>query len=317
LAGILDSKQRIMDVLITDEGRAQAAAGELSIKFATFTDRHTFYAADELHEASPVANDASSRIFFECSSRHQDQIVVETLENGTTKAFKAADFDLTSQNFVSGLSAEGVPANAPTVFSGSNFVENSTQIIGDITKNFLEQEILGTIDPFSDVTNFTVSRDALKFQITNSKPSGYTSQNMSLENIESLFQDRRLAHLPNFLYLPPNNQPKVGERYGRRLGNYVNWNQKPHETLQDLMTSLEGRDSQEIEFTETSRENNIIIQPFEFSNAGVKKLVIIDQGECPDEDPFSPGKRVFFIGKLYKDKYGSSTYVNIFTVIMD
>ena len=321
MAGILDSKQRVMDVIITDEGREQAASGELSIRYATFTDRHTFYATDTPLDRDAVANDASGRIFFECTSRHQDQIVVETLDNGTTKAFAAGDFDLTNQNFVSGLSPEGAPSDSLVVYSGSNFTENADTILDDITQNFHEQQILGTIDPFSDTTNFTLSNSSLKFQITNNSPIDLTRpdaiREMSLENIESLFQDRRLSHLPNFLYLPPDNLPKTGERYGRKLGNYVNWNQKPHESLQDLLKDLENKEWQEIEFTETSRENNLVIQPFEFSDVGVKKLVIIDHGEYPDDDPFSPGKRVFFVGKLYKDKYGSSTYVNIFTVIMD
>jgi hypothetical protein len=317
VAGILDSKQRVMDVMITDEGRAQAASGELTIKYVTFTDRHTFYETDTPLLDDAVANDASGRIYFECSSRHQDQIVVETIDAGVIKPFRSTDFDLSQENLISGLTAEGVASEDITVYSGSNFVENSNSFIDDLTKNFSEQQILGTYDPFSDSTEFTLNNTSLAFTISNNNPVVSDSENVRLENIESIFQDKRFSTLPNFLYLPPENAPRTGERYGRKLGNYVNWNQKPILTFQELLSQLSNKEYYDIEFVETSRENNIVVQPFEFSEFGVKKLCVVDYGEFPDEDPTSPGKRVFFVGKIFKDAFGSSTFVNIFTIIMD
>ena len=317
MAGILDSKQRVMDVMITDEGRAQAASGELTIKYVTFTDRHTFYETDTPLLDDAVANDASGRIYFECSSRHQDQIVVETIDAGVIKPFRSTDFDLSQENLISGLTAEGIPSEDITVYSGSNFVEHSNSFIDDLTKNFSEQQILGTYDPFSDSTEFTLNNTSLSFTISNNNPVASDSENVRLENIESIFQDKRFSTLPNFLYLPPENAPRTGERYGRKLGNYVNWNQKPILTFQELLSQLSNKEYYDIEFVETSRENNIVVQPFEFSEFGVKKLCVIDYGEFPDEDPTSPGKRVFFVGKIFKDAFGSSTFVNIFTIIMD
>ena len=44
---------------------------------------------------------------------------------------------------------------------------------------------------------------------------------------------------------------------------------------------------------------------------------MIDFGEFPDEDPYSPGKRVFFLGKIFTDDLGNKTYVNLFTIIFD
>jgi hypothetical protein len=283
----------------------------------TFTDRHTFYETDTPLLDDAVANDASGRIYFECSSRHQDQIVVETIDAGVIKPFRSTDFDLSQENLISGLTAEGAPAEDITVYSGSNFVENSNSFIDDLTKNFSEQQILGTYDPFSDSTEFTLNNTSLAFTISNNNPVASDSENVRLENIESIFQDKRFSTLPNFLYLPPENAPRTGERYGRKLGNYVNWNQKPILTFQELLSQLSNKEYYDIEFVETSRENNIVVQPFEFSEFGVKKLCVVDYGEFPDEDPTSPGKRVFFVGKIFKDAFGSSTFVNIFTIIMD
>ena len=52
MAGILDSKSRIMDTLLTTTGRDQAARGELDVKFASITDRQIFYStgSDVPHE---------------------------------------------------------------------------------------------------------------------------------------------------------------------------------------------------------------------------------------------------------------------------
>ena len=72
-----------------------------------------------------------------------------------------------------------------------------------------------------------------------------------------------------------------------------------------------------IEFSDTSRDNNLVGQMFEFDSTGIEKLSIVDFGEFGDNDPYSPGKRVFFVGKVLKDDSGSETFLNIFTVVFD
>jgi hypothetical protein len=78
-----------------------------------------------------------------------------------------------------------------------------------------------------------------------------------------------------------------------------------------------GREYEEIKFSETSNDNNIICQILEAKPDGVEKLAIIDYGEFPDADPYSQGKRVFFAGKIYSDGFGIVTYVNLFTIVFD
>ena len=71
MAGILNDKKRVMDTIITNEGRRQVAEGELQIKYASFTDRGTFYTGN----SGSIADDASSRLYFEATGRLQDQII--------------------------------------------------------------------------------------------------------------------------------------------------------------------------------------------------------------------------------------------------
>ena len=67
MAGILDSKSRVVDFILTDEGRKQVRDGDLKIEYASFTDRDTFYEEDQ----DGVATDPTSRLYFESTGRYQ------------------------------------------------------------------------------------------------------------------------------------------------------------------------------------------------------------------------------------------------------
>ena len=58
MAGILNAKHRVIDAIITQEGRRQVAAGDLQIKYVTFTDRHTFYESSGSNNVAADAGDA-------------------------------------------------------------------------------------------------------------------------------------------------------------------------------------------------------------------------------------------------------------------
>ena len=73
VAGILDKKQRILDFIITEEGRNQAANGELRVHFASFSDLGVFYT----EKSGSIAEDISDRIQFEVNVKPQDSLVLE------------------------------------------------------------------------------------------------------------------------------------------------------------------------------------------------------------------------------------------------
>ena len=53
------------------------------------------------------------------------------------------------------------------------------------------------------------------------------------------------------------------------------------------------------------------------TSGSLNKLRVIDFGEFGDNDPFSSGKHVFFVGKLKSDDSGQNTFLNMFTVVFD
>ena len=73
----------------------------------------------------------------------------------------------------------------------------------------------------------------------------------------------------------------------------------------------------DVDFEETSNDNNVVCQVWEVSSGSLTKLRVIDFGEFEDSDPFSPGKHVFFVGKLRSDDADQNTFLNMFTVVFD
>ena len=323
MAGILDKKTRVMDFTLTDEGCRQIRDGDLRISYASFTDSGAFYE----EESDGVASNANSRIYFEASSRHQDRIVVESAR-GSMSSFSIAgssgSYDMRGYQVT--FMTESLGAGTSIALSGSEPLQMSDEIIGGITQNFTDNQIIGTDDIFSYKLGFSLSTDQISFRANSEAPINtwnYTAQDdafrpPTLASFDATVFDRRFAHFPNYKFLPPVNKLGSGPLSGRVMGEYARLNQPEIISYDRLKQELRGKQSQEIRLDPTSRDNNIMIQPFEFGNDGsVKKLTIIDYGVFPNDRGTSAGVHVFFLGKMLKSKDGSVKYFNIFTLELD
>ena len=87
MAGILNNKSRILDVILTDIGRDQMNRGEFEVSFATFSDNGTQY-VDNDTDPGVMAN-ITDNLYFETFSCPYDEIVPE-IDN-------VGDFILTRQ----------------------------------------------------------------------------------------------------------------------------------------------------------------------------------------------------------------------------
>ena len=209
-------------------------------------------------------------------------------------------------------------------------------------------------DLFSDTTDFKLTAHTASFVITNTEAdfgdisrSGnqYTTvvprfgQKANLNSIPNIFGDVRFSHLPNFKYMPPMNA-SIGGDPPKPLGIYtyigpqkvmdavkggqtISGAEEMRElSLAELESHLENLQFLEFGFADTSRDNNIIAQIFDLNTPNneegqIEKLAVIDFGEFPDNDPESPGKHIYFAGKIRTDDNGSQTYMNIFTIVID
>jgi hypothetical protein len=384
MAGILNNKTRVMDIIITDEGKRQAAAGELRVRYATFTDRHAFYedisGSLSVNNATGVAGDASERLYFEAHSMFQDRVIVETEEaysldghsEGRVRPFMSKDFTISGGKITSSSSDADSVRTFPSAYapglagqlevSGSGINSKHMDISNAILDHFQDQMIIGSKDPFYPDRGFKISVTPsgdpntpgfqksgcvletdpsisevfgnIKFAVTHFSPiyfpfgsdipKGQLPSNVikTVESSESFFQDKKLQHLPNYLYLPPVNEIEPGQAKPMAMGKYAQFQQGPGRLQQwsDIQNELQSRPYFEVDFEETSRDNNILCQMFEYTPDGVKKLSIIDFGSFNDPEGTpgaSPGKRVFFVGKIYRDLFGSLTFINMFTVVFD
>jgi len=255
----------------------------------SFTDGETFYQPDVVSGS----DDASRRIFLEASSRRQDQITFETNDDGSPISFNANNASLVGETISSGTFSE---------------------ILQSSIDNFQNLRIIGSKDPFWNDDEFNASVATASFSITADKPLNEERDVTiaSINDVESFFQDKRLAHIPNFRFLPP-----VLSETTQSFGRYADVSERKITTYDQLASSLSGLEKSTVDFYDSSREGNLVTQMFEASTNQMIKLSVIDFGEFQTDDDDHSLKQIFFVGKVYEDNNGMSTFVNIFTIVFD
>ncbi len=310
-----------MDTLITVTGRDQAARGELDVRFASITDRQINYSTG----SNGVLDDLSARIYFEAASDDNDTIVYELDAKGAMQPFTSDDytiygglaFDLTMSQDVAGIGGQyGGTLNNP---GSIELVTDS--IIKGSTNNFKRQMIIGSrnLAKFSIDEPFSINKSEVEFTITPSSPINIHSQQavINVDQSESVFLDKKFGNTLAYKFMPPITKPFTGAVTGSAMANYSDLNSDPIDTYEELESYLEGKTYEEIDFTQTSINNNVLCQLFSVDNAknSLQKLAVIDVGEFQVSGDYNP--HLFFAGKLYRDSFGSLTFVNIFTLVFE
>ena len=304
MAGILDSKSRIMDVVITDQGRRQIASGQMRIEYATFTDLGAFYSGDE----DGVIDDPAGRIYFEAASDlPSDLITLESDDSGLLIPYRSDNFAAGGKNLVI----------SGSVRNKLDVKESADAISRAIFDSWNKLQVIGTDDPLDDEQGFQLSRNAIKFSIVDDFPFGQGDvKNAVIDDIEGLNHDFRLSNLKNFKYLPPVNAN--GQLAGKPIGDFSNNNETLDTNKQAFETRLSKLEYADIEFVQTSIPNNFVMQVFELSeDDGIVKLDVIDYGERPATKNPEKKTRTLFAGKILRDGFGNPTFINIFTIEID
>lgn len=330
MSGILDSKSRVLDTIVTLEGRRQIAQGKLRIEYVSFTDSATFYAADVVSGSA----DATGRVYLEAADLPHDQIVFESDDSGRLVPFRSAGSmqvragQLITYDVVSDASGS---AEQMHLLSGSDATNAAGELLDSSISSFQRQLLLGTRDPLFEDDGFGVGPSAVTFTITDKGPiTRPDAQTAHVDQLESLFQDIRLCNLPNFRYLPPINALPPGSDLDRTdprqtaqkmLGNYKPWGRVARLSYQTLSVELDkiaragGR--QVITFDPSTRINRVIGQMFERMPTGLRKLDVIDFGTFRTGSPTTPTAHVFFAGRLLTDSVGTDTFVHLFTLVFE
>lgn len=310
--GLLDNKSRVLDTVITQEGRRQLATGRMIIEYVSFTDATTFYEADVVSGST----DAGERIYFEANSSLQDSIAFEADDSGLLQAnpgFFRNGIGISNGKILSS-------SNSFLEFvTGTNFASLGSNLLSASIDNFKNLRIISSIGPFDDDTEFVLNSNSIAFNMTNNSPvfaDGIPKK--SVDETEDLFGDPLLSHIPNFSYMPPVNSPVSFNDSPTQLGDFKPLGQskklEPDEVMNEIKVSEELGQTIDISFVETSRGNNIFSQFFELRSTGMIKLDVIDYGSFFMNDSNS-SRHVFFVGKIYKNSLGATVFMRLFTLM--
>jgi len=219
--------------------------------------------------------------------------------------------------------------------ANASFASQITGTLASSLDNFVNLQTISTINRLFEDDQFELSNNELNFSLQNSLTADLVADSYSpptVNSIQSLFNDNKVSHLDNFLYLPPivkassseiPDKSKLENLSGFLLGGpgaYPSWGDNEKKlTYEKLKTELSVYKDVKppIIFTKTSRNNRIIGQFFEVTSDQVNKLDVVDFGDVMDDaqEPTAVTKRVFFVGKTYIDDRGTVCFVNMFTLV--
>tara|TARA_R110000744_G_scaffold20477_5_gene53793 strand:+ start:493 stop:1323 length:831 start_codon:yes stop_codon:yes gene_type:complete len=169
MAGILDPKTRVLDFILTAQGRRTLAQkGMFTPTFVSFADDKVYY--EKMSKTGSVAEDPSSRLYVEANT-----------------------FDKDSLFSVSGslLAEEKMSRSAH---------ERSSILLSNLKNLRILQSVPSYLE---DEIKFRLSKTSIEFT-----PNGNDvdiAQTEDIDNLSAIFQDKHFQHIKNYKYLPPIN----------------------------------------------------------------------------------------------------------------
>lgn len=312
MSGILDSKSRIMDVILTQEGRRQLASGDMRIEYLSFTDGGTFY----LPDAISGSLDTTHRVFLEAASLPQDKVAFESDDSGNLKPINNDQLLKNGNILVYGI--EPVTGSitssiqSANVLSGDDFSSAVSDLLLATSDNISKQNILTTVDKVFDEQGFGINTATVTFNITDKLPT--KNHSLHVDNVKPLMFDQRMSHIKNFAYLPPMVD-------GKQMGSYVKTGIKQrlsYSTLKDELSNYERLGfCKTIHIDPTTRENNLFCQFFEKRKNQLSKLDVLDFGKHKTNDQNHPIAHVFFVGKVLLNEQNAHCFMHMFTLQFD
>lgn len=332
MSGILDNKIRILDTIVTLEGRKQLSDGGIDIKYVTFTDAAAFYKADVDNGSA----DATNRIYFEASHLPQDQITFLSDPNGKLQNYSRDSVQVIRQGqivkstSVYDQTKDNVETNYSTL-KDYEFFENIDSLLKSSIDNFDKLRSLSTRDFLFEDDQFGINTNKINFSVTPSYPLEENEKTVNISHLREIQSDPRFSNLLNFKYLPPVNKIEAG---GTELGNYSSWGNSQKIDIISILKEhaffAHNGSAKIIKFDPTSRNNELFMQFFEVSKDTAKKMDVIDFGKWYLTDQqlqelsihfpsqYLPHQtiHVFFVGKIMENlNENSNSFLHLFTLI--
>jgi len=250
VSGILDSKKRVIDAVVTQEGKRQISLGGLRAVYATVSDKCSYYEKDIVSGSA----DATKRIYFESPIENiNDSITMETDDSGKLLGYPVrGEAFYNIDGAVEGLSSISGTLVLATNDTATGFASLATGIITQSLDRFRNLMSLGTRDSNEpDNLATRLNRDNYTFTLTNNSPffQGKLKAITDVDFLEPLFFDERLSNVINFKFLPPiikdltkkekkdlDVRGKIPNR--KKFGNYTKVSRPWKLTYQDIIRHL-------------------------------------------------------------------------------
>jgi len=208
VSGILDSKVRVIDAVITQEGKRQIANGGLRSVFASVSDKHTYYEAS----AASGSADATVRLYFESPTECiNDSIVMESDDSGKLLGYPVQGSEFyNTDGVISGRTSVSGTLTYANSGNSTGFASVAEGIITSSIDRFKNLYSLGTRES-NEAHNLQmeIQPSGYSFTMNNKFPfiEGISSATTNVDYLEPLFFDMRLSDAINFKYLPPLTEP--------------------------------------------------------------------------------------------------------------
>lgn len=300
MAGILNSKQRVIDVVITELGRKLYNEGRFDVQYVSFSDSKTIYIVDE----EGTLNREDSGIAFEAYSDIKDEIIPIIDNVG----------DLVEETVLS-----------PTLFWKDG------KLVEETTEGYVEVDVYDKTDDFLNISKSRFKNlGILQTKISNLQCTEdnilknleidinqYKSWN-ELQNSNSLKKftkdTRFIDHHINMMFLPP---VALSEGVYYPLNAYEGLEEKVNmqEIISDLSINSDNINIQTINGDETNT-HDYIGQVWIKKDGVCKKLLILNGGTIADLDG-DIIKELYYCGFLYKNQFGYNKFINTCTLIFE
>ena len=295
MAGLIDSKTRVMDAKLTSRGRMSIADGGLEIKYISFSDSGARYESDaESVEISPL------QLGFESWGTSNDEITVTTDNRGRLNEYGGSGFT---------IRADGTIESSGTLPAVEVYASGALQ-------SFLNQRLISTRNAFFEDPGLLISPAEVSFSVTDSDPFNGEPSVSSIDDVESLFADRRLSKSIRFQYLPPIQRTITTVGNEVLLGKYndVREDTLTETEIEDLLTNLQV---QRLQLSKYTKSNEICMQLFESSSTGIVKLDVVKYGDLQEKTESGAQRSLYFVGKIYEDGYNNPTFINMFNLVLE
>jgi hypothetical protein len=212
----------------------------------------------------------------------------------------------------------------------SSFASQIKDVLTSSIDNFIELQTISSVNRLFEDDKFSLSTNEITFDLSKASTKtlkAFKDSPPSLNSIDSLFNDDKLSHLENFMYLPPiikTSDSKLPDKTNLNnlkpylLGDYPSWGDN-EKTLSYSKLAQQLEEYEDVKnpvyFEKTSNSNKVIGQFFEVTDTSVNKLDVVDFGYVKNDAGEITSNKAFFVGKTFLDNRGTTCFVNMFTLI--